>query len=192
MLGVGFWNLALLAPRPPVKALFGLPSDFATRYSDFPDHSSIRSSPPVGPGRCWKALVASVTGPRTLPPRPLHLTHRGLALSQRTGALLHQGTVELPSRVWLLLTMKRFFSWTPTDGKNQSLKGSLVSLPNADVSGQRRLPRNGHRIPIAFLDADAAQEEQRVPIRVGAIEFSRKSVSKERLERAVCSVLGCP
>ncbi len=59
MLGVGFWNLALLAPRPPVKALFGLPSDFATRYSDFPDHSSISSSPPVGPGRCWKALVAS-------------------------------------------------------------------------------------------------------------------------------------
>src|SRR6266436_985162 len=35
MLGVGFWNLALLAPRPPVKPRLGLPSDF-------PQHSSIR------------------------------------------------------------------------------------------------------------------------------------------------------
>src|SRR5438128_12542145 len=34
----------------------------------------------------------------------------------------------------------------------------------ADVSGQRRLPRNGHRIPIVFL-ASATEEEQCVPIR---------------------------
>src|SRR6266699_1399112 len=34
----------------------------------------------------------------------------------------------------------------------------------ADVSGQRRLPRNGHRIPIVFLTS-ATEEEQCVPIR---------------------------
>ncbi len=59
--------------------------------------------------------------------------------------------------------MKIFFSWTATDGSNQSLKGSLVSLTNADVSGQRPLPRNGHPIPIVFLDA--SEEELRFDLR---------------------------
>src|SRR5438874_2571046 len=34
----------------------------------------------------------------------------------------------------------------------------------SDVSGQRRLPRNGHRIPIVFLTS-ATEKEQCVPIR---------------------------
>jgi len=86
--------------------------------------------------------------------------------------------------------MKRFFSWTATDGKNQKLEGTLVSLANADVSGQRRWPRNGQRIPIAFLDADAT-EEQPVWIRVGAIEFPLKLVRNQRLLREACALVGC-
>src|SRR5437667_33046 len=87
--------------------------------------------------------------------------------------------------------MKRFFSWTATDGRNQSLKGSLVSLTRADVLVQRRSPRNGHRIPIVFLNTYAIEEEQRVPIRSGAIEFPRKTVSEKRLLRRSLSLLGC-
>ena len=86
--------------------------------------------------------------------------------------------------------MKRFFSWTATDGKNQTLKGTLASLANADVSGQRRWPQNGQRIPIAFLDADAT-EEQPVRVRVGTIEFPRKPVSKQRLLCEVRALVGC-
>src|SRR6266436_3538573 len=56
MLGVGFWNLDLLDPRP--LAIFGQPSDFPQRSS---------SSPPVGRGRCWRVLVAPGNRPRTLP-----------------------------------------------------------------------------------------------------------------------------
>ncbi len=86
--------------------------------------------------------------------------------------------------------MKRFFSWTATDGKDQKLEGTLVSLANADVSGQRRWPQNGQRIPIAFLDADAT-EEQPVRIRVGAIEFPRKPVRKQRPLREAGALVGC-
>ncbi len=89
-----------------------------------------------------------------------------------------------------MLAMKRFFSWTATVANNQTLKGTLASLANADVSGQRRWPRNGQRIPIAFLDADAT-EEQPVWIRVGAIEFPRKPVRKQRLLREACALVGC-
>ncbi|MEY2427373.1 MAG: hypothetical protein QOJ40_258 [Verrucomicrobiota bacterium] len=106
--------------------------------------------------------------------------------------VLNQGTVEFPSRAWLVLSMKRFFYWTAADGKNQEPRSLLVSLIDADMPVQRRLSRSGQRIPIAFLDTDAAEEEQRVPIRTGAIESPRKSVRRERLPRAVCPALGCP
>jgi len=105
--------------------------------------------------------------------------------------VLNQGTVEFPSRAWLLLIMKRFFLWVVTVGKNQKPKGSLVPLINADVSDQRRLSRSGRRIPIAFLDADAT-EEQPVPVRVGAVEFPWKPARKQRLLREACALVGCP
>ncbi len=75
--------------------------------------------------------------------------------------------------------MKRFFSWTVTDGKNQRFIGSLVSLTNADVLRQPRLPRNGHRIPILFLGSYSTEEEERVLIRSGAIELPEICQQKE-------------
>ncbi len=87
--------------------------------------------------------------------------------------------------------MKSFFYWTAADEKNQRPKGSVLSMINADVSGPRRLPRGGQRIPIAFLDADAI-EEQPLPIRVGVVKLLRKRVSQQGFPRAVYPVLGCP
>src|SRR6266446_9314448 len=50
----------------------------------------------------------------------------------------------------------------------------------ADVSGPRRLPRNGHRIPIVFLTS-ATEEEKCVPIR--RHQFPRKLIGKRKLQR---------
>jgi len=88
--------------------------------------------------------------------------------------------------------MKRFFSWTAADGRNQSLKESLVSATHADVLIQRPLPPNGQRIQIVFPGASATEEEQCVPIRAGAIEFPREPISKRNLQRGGLSLLACP
>jgi len=60
--------------------------------------------------------------------------------------------------------MKRIFSWTAADDRNEELNGSLASVTHAEVSVQRPVPSNGHRIPIVFL-TPATEEEQCVPIR---------------------------
>jgi len=78
--------------------------------------------------------------------------------------------------------MKTLFSWTATDGRNQSLKGPLGSVTHADVLIQRSLPRNGHRIPIVFLTS-ATEEEQCVPIRrhqVSVQTDQQKEIAAER------------
>jgi FixJ family two-component response regulator len=77
------------------------------------------------------------------------------------------------------------------DAENQMLEWSLVSLADTYVSFQRAFSQSAHRIPIVFLDARATEQEQPVPIRVGAIKFLPKRVSKQRFPRAVCG-LGCP
>jgi len=76
------------------------------------------------------------------------------------------------------------------DAENQMLERPLVSLADNYVSFRRGSSQSNHRIPIFFLDARATEDEQRVPIRVGAIKLPRKRVRKQRLPRAVC-VLGC-
>src|SRR5947209_6557658 len=77
--------------------------------------------------------------------------------------------------------MKRFLSWTATDGRNETFNGSLVSLTDSDFSGPRRLPRKSQRIPIVFLGTFAPEEEEPVRIRVG--KAPRKPLSKKKLLR---------
>jgi len=77
------------------------------------------------------------------------------------------------------------------DAENQMLERSLVSLADNYASFQRGFSQSNHRVPIVFLDAHATEQEQPIPIRVGAIKFLPKRVSKQRLPRAVYG-LGCP
>jgi hypothetical protein len=92
--------------------------------------------------------------------------------------------------------MKRFGLWTTTDGKNPvaadvrtrissrfgpaSFDGhNFQTRSSCDVSVQRHSQRT-QRIPIVFLSVYATEEEQRVPIRVGAVQIPPKPVSKKR------------
>src|SRR2546422_11629419 len=54
---------------------------------------------------------------------------------------------------------------------------------------QRRLNRNGHRVPIIFLSAHASEEDERSALRAGAVEFLRKPISKEALLSAISAAL---
>ncbi len=99
-----------------------------------------------------------------------------------------------------MLIMKELFSWTETDGKNQTLtiaevpkletletcdradwKSALRPLTPAayaDVLVQRPLPLRRHRIPIVFLGPLPQEKEQPVPIRFGRVNFPPKKVTK--------------
>jgi hypothetical protein len=88
--------------------------------------------------------------------------------------------------------MKRFFSGTATDAKNQTLEGAIVSMTHAEILVQCPLPRNSRRIPVVFLGAFAPDEEQPVRVRFAPIEFPRKPVSKKGLLPRGLSLVGCP
>ena len=99
-----------------------------------------------------------------------------------------------------MLIMKELFSWTETDGKNQTL--TIAEVPKletletcdradwesalrpltpaayADVLVQRPLPLRRHRIPIVFLGPLPQEKEQPVPIRFGPVNFPPKKVTK--------------
>lgn len=69
-------------------------------------------------------------------------------------------------------------------------KSALRGLPpatHADILIRRPLPPKGHRIPILFPSASATEKEQCVPIRFGAIEFPRNTVSKKETAAYLCS-----
>ena len=109
--------------------------------------------------------------------------------------------------------MKKLFSWTETDGKNQSLtiaevpkletletcdradwKSALRPLSPAayaDVLVQRPLPLRCHRIPIVFLGPLPQEKEQSVPIRFGPSQLSPEKGDQKRLLSPGVSPLGC-
>ena len=62
-------------------------------------------------------------------------------------------------------------------------------MTNADVLVQRALRRNGHPIPIVFLDA--SEEEQCVPVRPGVIKFPQQPVSRKKLLKRGLSLAAC-
>ncbi len=77
--------------------------------------------------------------------------------------------------------MKRFLSWTATDGRNETFNCSLLSLTDSDFSGPHRLPRKSQRIPIVFLGTFAPEEEE--PVRIRVDKAHRKPLSKKKLLR---------
>jgi len=109
--------------------------------------------------------------------------------------------------------MKKLFSWTETDGKNQTLtiaevpkletletcdragwKSALRPLTPAayaDVLVQRPLPLRRHRIPIGFLGRLPQEKEQSVPIRFGPCQLSPEKGDQKRLLSPGVSPLGC-
>ena len=54
---------------------------------------------------------------------------------------------------------------------------------------QRRLSQNGNPVPIIFLSAQASEEDERSALRLGAVQFLRKPVSKEALLSAIREAL---
>ena len=54
---------------------------------------------------------------------------------------------------------------------------------------QRRLSRNGDRVPIIFLSAQASEEDERSALAAGAVRFLRKPISKEALLSAIRDAL---
>src|SRR6266705_2905260 len=54
---------------------------------------------------------------------------------------------------------------------------------------QRRLSQNGNPVPIIFLSAQASEEDERSALRLGAVQFLRKPVSKEALLGAIRDAL---
>jgi FixJ family two-component response regulator len=68
-----------------------------------------------------------------------------------------------------------------------------VRMPGMDgLELQRHLTETGRSIPIIFLSARASEEEERRVLKMGAVKFLRKPVSKEALLQAIRSVLAIP
>ncbi|MGA2869852.1 MAG: response regulator [Verrucomicrobiota bacterium] len=68
-----------------------------------------------------------------------------------------------------------------------------VSMPGMDgLALQRRLADTGWMIPIIFLSARASEEEERLAVQAGAVNFLRKPVNQEVLLHAIHAALMRP
>jgi len=79
------------------------------------------------------------------------------------------------------------------DSKSAAETGCLIlDLRMPGMNGlelQRRLSQNGNPVPIIFLSAQASEEDERSALRLGAVQFLRKPVSKEALLGAIRDAL---
>ncbi len=83
--------------------------------------------------------------------------------------------------------MKRFFSWTATDERNEKFNDSLVLVTDAEVWAQLATRVPGYRIPVSFLDD--SEEEQSITVRPGVIDFPQKPFKKNWLQRSNSALL---